>query len=152
MEARRERAFAPEVGAGTRVLVLGSLPGAESLRQGQYYAHPRNQFWPIVGDLFGMDLMRLPYAQRVEMVREREPSEYERSQAEGLSIEQLRCRLMALMREEIAVTRRLPPHVERRNAHRDEQQVVRSREMPRRRFPHLPRRGEMNEAVVLVEG
>jgi hypoxanthine-DNA glycosylase len=61
----------PVIGRQTRLLVLGSFPGAASLAAGQYYAHPRNQFWPIVSDLLGEELRALPYRQRLARLRQR---------------------------------------------------------------------------------
>ena len=57
----------PVVSPATRLLVLGSFPGAASLAARQYYAHPRNQFWPIVTTLLATDpeaVMALDYAGR----------------------------------------------------------------------------------------
>ena len=53
-----------------RVLILGTLPSAESIRQGQYYAHPRNAFWPIMGELFGAGRER-PYEKRLRRLAAR---------------------------------------------------------------------------------
>ena len=63
--------FGPVVGPRTRLMVLGSFPGVASLAQQQYYAHPRNQFWPILSALWGLDLRALAYPERLEVLRER---------------------------------------------------------------------------------
>jgi hypoxanthine-DNA glycosylase len=52
------------------VLVLGTLPGEESLRRREYYAHPRNLFWPIVFGLFGANPPP-EYQKRLEFVLQR---------------------------------------------------------------------------------
>lgn len=58
------RCFAPAADAKTEILVLGSMPGRESLRRREYYGFPRNLFWSITGELFGFD-PALPYRERV---------------------------------------------------------------------------------------
>jgi double-stranded uracil-DNA glycosylase len=58
--------FPPVVGPATRVLVLGSLPGEESLARRQYYANPRNHFWRLVAAVIGADLVPLSYEARLE--------------------------------------------------------------------------------------
>lgn len=62
--------LAPVVRADTRILVLGSFPGAVSLAQQQYYAHPRNQLWELLGALIGIDLRALPYDARLAALRD----------------------------------------------------------------------------------
>lgn len=57
--------LAPVLDAGVRILVLGSFPGAASLAAGQYYAHPRNQFWRLISSVVGEDLAALPYPERL---------------------------------------------------------------------------------------
>lgn len=57
--------FPPVTRPDTNLLVLGSLPGAASLAQGRYYAHPRNLFWRLIGPVIGRDLVPLDYEARL---------------------------------------------------------------------------------------
>ncbi|MBI5437749.1 MAG: DNA-deoxyinosine glycosylase [Nitrosomonadales bacterium] len=59
------KSFAPIENTDARILILGSMPGEASLRAGQYYAHPRNLFWRIMGELVGAN-PDSPYEQRVQ--------------------------------------------------------------------------------------
>jgi hypoxanthine-DNA glycosylase len=67
----RLQGLAPVVAEHTRVLVLGSFPSEASLAAGQYYAHPRNQFWTILSRLWHIELRALPYEERLDEVRRR---------------------------------------------------------------------------------
>ena len=58
-----DQGFPPIVGDAPRWLILGSMPGQASLAAQQYYAHPRNQFWPLMEALFEVDA-RAPYPER----------------------------------------------------------------------------------------
>ncbi len=58
--------FPPVTRPDTRLLVLGSLPGAVSLERQQYYAHKQNQFWRLIGAVIERDLVDLPYERRLE--------------------------------------------------------------------------------------
>lgn len=65
----RKRGFDPVVDAGTRLLILGSLPGDASLAGDQYYAHPRNSFWRLTSEVIGRELADLAYPQRLEALK-----------------------------------------------------------------------------------
>lgn len=60
----------PVVGPRSRLLVLGSFPSEASLAAGHYYAHPRNQFWPILADALGRPLPDWRFEHRYRAVVE----------------------------------------------------------------------------------
>lgn len=65
--ARHAQCFPPIARGDAETLILGSLPGRKSLEMQQYYAHPHNAFWKVVGAIFEAD-GTLPYARRVRIL------------------------------------------------------------------------------------
>ncbi len=61
--------FPPVIDAHTAVLILGSFPGEASLAAQQYYAHPRNQFWPLLSAILDTDFVAQSYERRLEKLR-----------------------------------------------------------------------------------
>ena len=60
--------FEPIEDTASTVLILGSMPGKASLAAGEYYAHPQNAFWTIMGELVGA-YPGLPYKDRLKILR-----------------------------------------------------------------------------------
>jgi hypoxanthine-DNA glycosylase len=61
----------PVVDADVQLLICGSLPGEASLQAERYYAHPRNQFWPLLERVTGEPLTALPYDERLTVLLSR---------------------------------------------------------------------------------
>lgn len=61
-----QHCFPPVTREDTRLLILGSLPGAMSLAAGRYYANPRNQFWRLLGAVLDEHLEPLAYEARLD--------------------------------------------------------------------------------------
>lgn len=59
------QSFLPLIGTTPKILILGTMPGKESLNQQQYYAHPRNAFWEIIFEIFNGEFA-LDYQRRTE--------------------------------------------------------------------------------------
>ncbi|MBP5530767.1 MAG: DNA-deoxyinosine glycosylase [Lentisphaeria bacterium] len=64
----KQKSFPYSADENARILVLGSMPGAESLRQHQYYAFKHNAFWRIMGEVYGFS-PELPYPERLAELR-----------------------------------------------------------------------------------
>jgi hypoxanthine-DNA glycosylase len=69
MAMSTKECFPPIARKDAKVLILGSMPSETSLLKQEYYGHPRNSFWPIMGELFSA-LPELPYRQRKTILME----------------------------------------------------------------------------------
>jgi double-stranded uracil-DNA glycosylase len=68
-ETSKVCSFPPIAAPDARVLILGSVPSIASLAKQQYYGHPQNAFWPIMGRLFGAG-REVPYERRKRVLHE----------------------------------------------------------------------------------
>jgi double-stranded uracil-DNA glycosylase len=60
--------FPPVIDARVETLILGSFPGVVSLEKCQYYGHPQNHFWRLVGTVIGEPLPDLEYVERLHVL------------------------------------------------------------------------------------
>ncbi len=63
------KSFAPVCDEFSSTLILGSMPGVQSLRKAQYYAHPRNAFWQIILQLTNAE-PNCSYEKRIELLKQ----------------------------------------------------------------------------------
>lgn len=63
------RSFKPSINENSEILILGSMPGVKSLEESQYYAHPQNRFWRVMGVLCGDEnLPSLKYSEKLKVL------------------------------------------------------------------------------------
>ena len=65
----KKQGFPPVIDENTEILILGSLPGDVSIRKHQYYGHPGNDFWRLLGSIIGEDLQSMNYQNRLETLK-----------------------------------------------------------------------------------
>lgn len=71
LNKKRIYSFPPIIDRESRVIILGSIPGRESLERQEYYAHPRNHFWPIIFELFDLPLAE-DYQQKIKFLKSKQ--------------------------------------------------------------------------------
>lgn len=63
------KSFKPSIDNNSKVLILGSMPGMKSLKEQQYYAHPQNRFWKVLGQICNVNtLQELDYSQKLTIL------------------------------------------------------------------------------------
>lgn len=68
MKPERIFSFPPVVDEHSEILIMGSIPGKKSLEMQQYYAHPQNQFWKIMFELFEEDFST-DYQKKIQLLK-----------------------------------------------------------------------------------
>ncbi|AFS78459.1 uracil-DNA glycosylase-like protein [Gottschalkia acidurici 9a] len=64
------KSLRPIVNDTSKVLILGSIPGKESLEKQKYYANPRNSFWKIIFSLYDLNVEE-HYNKKIEFLQEK---------------------------------------------------------------------------------
>lgn len=63
------RSFLSSIDDSSQILILGSMPGVKSLEEQQYYAHPQNRFWKVMGAICNEpNLHQLDYQQKLKIL------------------------------------------------------------------------------------
>ena len=61
------KSFAPSIDNNSKILILGSMPGVKSIAEQQYYAHPQNRFWKVLGYICNIsNLQEFEYLRKLE--------------------------------------------------------------------------------------
>ncbi|WP_338652064.1 DNA-deoxyinosine glycosylase [Lysinibacillus sp. Y5S-8] len=68
MSSEIKNVLLPVVDSATKVLIVGSMPGKQSLEKQQYYGNPRNHFWPIMGELLETEVPD-NYVKRIALLK-----------------------------------------------------------------------------------
>ncbi|MCK5642947.1 MAG: DNA-deoxyinosine glycosylase [Gammaproteobacteria bacterium] len=65
-----KKGLAPIINEDTHILILGSLPSDESIRNQQYYSNPGNDFWKLINEIIGEDITTLDYEAKIQKLQE----------------------------------------------------------------------------------
>lgn len=63
------KSFKPRINKNSKILILGSMPGVKSLERQQYYAHPQNRFWKLMGLFCNFkNMQELEYENKIQLI------------------------------------------------------------------------------------
>jgi len=65
----KKKGLEPIIDSDTKILILGSLPGDESIKQQRYYAKPNNDFWKLISTVIREDITELDYYAKIKKLK-----------------------------------------------------------------------------------